>query len=400
MTNTVFYSWQSDLPNRTNRGLIQSALEKAVADLRSDDSTAVEPVVDRDTLGEPGAPDIAATILRKIDAAVAFVCDVSIVSRSENGRPCPNPNVLVELGYALKSLRSERVVLVFNTAFGDISELPFDLRFKRVLPYHMSKTTEPNTIRGSLTSALSGALKAIFKHIEQTSKSNKNSAYLTSLNQTLIKIILFGEESRDREINPWAQELVDHFEISTAETRNLAADVVAGEIEIIDKLEALADCLDEVVNYRKALGRESWEKFNSIVDQAVGQAWEIKNQQVDSVPLNEESMQEVPELIRQQTRQIQQWVERYSRTTENTKYRIFSDFLSNVSHAGYVLLQISYYKLDGISPQLSESLRSEARPLHLIENRYEMSGRESEDEVVEEVTKRLLSIEAVLGGLK
>ena len=255
MINTVFYSWQSDLPNRTNRGFIQSALEKAVADLRSDDSTAVEPVIDRDTLGEPGAPDIAATILRKIDAiSDAFVCDVSIASRPENGRPCPNPNVLVELGYALKSLRSERLVLVFNTAFGDVSELPFDLRFKRVLTYHMSEATEQNTIRSSLASALSGALKAIFKHLEQTSEGNKNSVYLTSLNQTLIKIILFGEESRYREINPWAQELVDQFEISTAEIRSLAADVVAEEIDIIDKLEVLADSLDEVVNYHEDLG--------------------------------------------------------------------------------------------------------------------------------------------------
>lgn len=400
MTNTIFYSWQSDLPNRTNRGFIQSALEKAVADLRSDDSTAVEPVVDRDTLGEPGAPDIAATILRKIDAATAFVCDVSIASRPENGRPCPNPNVLVELGYALKSLRSERVVLVFNTAFGDVSELPFDLRFKRVLTYHMSEAAEQNTIRSSLASALSGALKAILKHLEQTSKGNKNSAYLTSLNQTLIKIILFGEESRYREINPWAQELVGQFEVSTAEIRKLVADVVAGEIDIVDKLEVLADSLDEVVNYQKTLGRESWEKFNSIVDQAVGQAWEIKTQQVDSIPLNEESRQEVPELIRQQIRQIRQWVERYKRATESTQYRLFSDFLSNVSRAGYVLLQISYYKLDENKPQLSEALRTEARHLHLIENRYEMSGRESEDEVVEEVTKRVSSIEAAVGGIK
>jgi hypothetical protein len=47
MASKVFYSWQSDLPNRTNRGLIQSALEKAARELRSDESIAVEPVVDR-----------------------------------------------------------------------------------------------------------------------------------------------------------------------------------------------------------------------------------------------------------------------------------------------------------------------------------------------------------------
>ncbi len=114
MSDTIFYSWQSDLPNRTNRGLIQSALEKATKDIRSDKNIAIEPVVDRDTLGEPGAPDIAATIFRKIDAAKVFVCDVSCVNKSQSGRLFPNPNVLIELGYALKSISSERIILIFN----------------------------------------------------------------------------------------------------------------------------------------------------------------------------------------------------------------------------------------------------------------------------------------------
>ncbi|HEY1376485.1 MAG TPA: hypothetical protein VGF55_06805 [Gemmataceae bacterium] len=33
-THTVFYSWQSDLPNATNRGFIQDALERAARDIR------------------------------------------------------------------------------------------------------------------------------------------------------------------------------------------------------------------------------------------------------------------------------------------------------------------------------------------------------------------------------
>lgn len=398
MASKVFYSWQSDLPNRTNRGLIQSALEKAARELRSDESIAVEPVVDRDTLGEPGAPDIASTILRKIDDASVFVCDVSIVSRPESGRLCPNPNVLLELGYALNSLRSERVILVFNTAFGDINELPFDLRFKRVLPYYMPDTGDSSAVRSSLTAALTTALRSIFKHIEEASRGKESSAYLASLNQTLTQIILFGEESRNRPVNPWAQEVVDKFGSSTGEIRKLAADVVAEEHEMIDDLETLADCLAEVVEYPKAIGRESWDKFNSTVDKAVDKAWAIKRQRIDSVPLSEESKQQVPELIREQIRQIQQWVTRYNRTTADMRYQLFSDFLSDISHAGYVLLQISYYKLDETTPQLSEALRSDARYLHLIEFHYEEGGRNSEDEIVNEVRTRLLSLEAALGA--
>ena len=66
MKKIVFYSWQSDLPNSTNRGFIQQALEKAVSTIAGDNTVAVEPVVDRDTQGVAGAPDIASTILQKL----------------------------------------------------------------------------------------------------------------------------------------------------------------------------------------------------------------------------------------------------------------------------------------------------------------------------------------------
>lgn len=72
---------QSDLPNATNRGFIQTALEAAAKTIRNDDSVVVEPVVDRDTSGVPGSPDISSTILRKIDEAQVFVGDVSIVNK-------------------------------------------------------------------------------------------------------------------------------------------------------------------------------------------------------------------------------------------------------------------------------------------------------------------------------
>jgi hypothetical protein len=138
-TFTVFYSWQSDLPNSTNRGLIEEALQRAAKTLRSDDSIKVEPVVDRDTAGHAGSPDIAATILQKIDDADSFVADVSYITpptpAGSYEKRCPNPNVILELGYALRAHGSERVLLVFNEHYGPLSELPFDLRGRRVISY-------------------------------------------------------------------------------------------------------------------------------------------------------------------------------------------------------------------------------------------------------------------------
>jgi hypothetical protein len=136
---TVFYSWQSDLEGRANRNLIENALEKAAKTLRADDSLQVVPVMDRDTAGKSGAPDIAATIFGKIDVADAFVADISFVTPPTPEAPelkrCPNPNVLLELGYALHRHGWERVLLVFNEHYGSLSDLPFDLRARRVITY-------------------------------------------------------------------------------------------------------------------------------------------------------------------------------------------------------------------------------------------------------------------------
>ncbi len=160
-TVTVFYSWQSDLPGGTNRNFIETALRAAADALRADTSIDVEPVVDRDTAGVPGSPDISSTIFGKIEKADIFVCDVSIVNQDVmaaidavrklddavrpqgvaddmNVRPTPNPNVLIELGYALKVLGWKRIIMVMNDAYGLPELLPFDLRLKRVTRYATS----------------------------------------------------------------------------------------------------------------------------------------------------------------------------------------------------------------------------------------------------------------------
>jgi hypothetical protein len=158
---TVFYSWQSDLPNSTNRGLILEALERAAKKIRTDNSVAVEPVVDRDTLNVPGAPDIAHTIFAKIEKADAFVADVTVINPGF-GRPTPNPNVLIELGYALKTLGSSRTILVANTVNGPIEALPFDLRTKRVLTYHLpDEADDKPEQRKKLQEGLETALRTI-----------------------------------------------------------------------------------------------------------------------------------------------------------------------------------------------------------------------------------------------
>ena len=88
----VFYSWQSDLPDETNRQLIREGLRDASSKLEteySSDSLQIE--IDEATRGIPGSPNIPLTIFEKIRSADAFVADITTIvpGSATDGRACP-----------------------------------------------------------------------------------------------------------------------------------------------------------------------------------------------------------------------------------------------------------------------------------------------------------------------
>lgn len=96
------------------------------------------------------------------------MCDVSLIHPANTVRRTTNPNVLVELGYAVAKLSSERIVLVLNTAFGEPEELPFDLKMNRVLTYQMQESDQNRAIvRKALERSLEDALRTIFAQIDK-----------------------------------------------------------------------------------------------------------------------------------------------------------------------------------------------------------------------------------------
>jgi len=166
----IFWSWQSDTPPANGLDLVKAALAEAIEQLAEelDLSEAHRPELDHDTKDVPGLAPIADTIFEKIDGAALFVADVTLTGATSDGKKkTPNPNVLIELGYALKSLGPERIILVANCAGGFRPEdLPFDLRHRRgPITYDVAAGADKDS-RGaakralvkSLTSALKGNL--------------------------------------------------------------------------------------------------------------------------------------------------------------------------------------------------------------------------------------------------
>jgi hypothetical protein len=168
MSFTVFYAWESDCPNETNRSLIKEAAEEAIATINADATIEDGPLLDHDTKGTPGFPDIPNTILEKIDRCGIFLADLSFVGATPANEAArkpklmPNSNVLIELGYAMKTVGSERIICVMNTAFGPPDELPFDLRHRPPVQYCLRPGDEGLALaKKDLAEELKTAIRAI-----------------------------------------------------------------------------------------------------------------------------------------------------------------------------------------------------------------------------------------------
>lgn len=147
----VFWSWQSDRAAKFNREVIQTALGRALEALSEELELQPSegPELDHDTKNAKGMAAIADTIFDKIKAAGIFVGDVTTVGKSDGGRELPNPNVLIELGWAWAHLTHERIILVANKYYGPkkAENLPFDIRHRRaVIFYNLPKTADDAAI--------------------------------------------------------------------------------------------------------------------------------------------------------------------------------------------------------------------------------------------------------------
>jgi hypothetical protein len=175
----IFFSWQSDLPSSNTRSVIQSSIFDAVKALHG----VVVVEADRDTQGEFGSPDIMQTIFSKVDDCDIFIADVSIVNKytsvDDNGNAneamklSPNPNVLLELGYAAAVVGWENVICILNTDYGAEKELPFDLSHRRLTPYSLT-STDKKAVRKYLLEIIVDTVNNLIKNGKRIRSSFSN----------------------------------------------------------------------------------------------------------------------------------------------------------------------------------------------------------------------------------
>ncbi len=182
MKITLFYSWQSDLEPKKNRNFIESSINKVKKDIikNIDEITSID--IEKDSRSEIGTPDLANTIFSKINECDIFIADISIINNDSSGRLVPNPNVLIELGYAVKNLGWSKVICIYNSEFAPVEKLPFDIRSRKPIIYNTSNDlkNEKNKLNN-----------LIYKAIEEIilNKYLDNEEYLSTKLKIDLKIL-------------------------------------------------------------------------------------------------------------------------------------------------------------------------------------------------------------------
>lgn len=185
----VFWSWQSDTPGKVGRHFVRDALNATIEQLKQrpeiEEPTAREARaamhLDQDRKGIPGSPDLARLILEKIEQSAIFVADVTSVGvtttttqkEGKQQKKIINPNVAIELGYALHVLGDRALLMVMNEHYGNRADLPFDLQSKAgPIMFRLSPDADKKTIAAAsrqLTADLAEALElCIAHHVDST----------------------------------------------------------------------------------------------------------------------------------------------------------------------------------------------------------------------------------------
>jgi hypothetical protein len=365
----IFYSWQSWTDGTANRNFIEDCLGRAIKEIHKDDSLRLDPVIDRDTQGVPGSADIANTIFGKVAEADVFVADVSFVNDAAPGRRTPNPNVLVELGYALAKLGEGKVVCVHNLATGRVEDLPFDIRGRTVATYELPPKTGVSDEaawqalraeqRKQFVGRLKHALVAVLSALDPAL-----SEFVSQMAEKLILAIIFGSEVEDRPIQPGSEEMRAVLGGVADDLRAMACQEPAGRLDLSGRLEEVATAIEEAIHFSRCLGTENWQQYVGLVRRSVELATSLKKEWVDPRPLGRDDLAAVHRRLHEVRRQLDNLVARLPGLLRRPGG--LEDAYATANSLGLDLCRYGQWNLDPIQPGLAARLSEVGRTLHLI----------------------------------
>jgi hypothetical protein len=363
-THTIFYSWQSDSPNSTNRGFIEDCLERAIKELKRDD-LGIDPTIDRDRRDVPGTPDIPATILAKIRAADVFVADVTIINPRgpdpTSSRPTPNPNVLIELGYAAAVLDWRKVVCVFNARSGRVEELPFDIRHRGLVTYSLAEGEDKADARKFLTRRLSDEIRAILNAPDPEAVAARRAFY-SQLMVPVRTLVIYGSEFEQRFLFGQVNTAASVFAVAAGRLRDLAATRAATDEGLGLDLTRIADLADTIGHFQLHSG--NGDELRGLVRDATAQAGRLKAERLDTMTLPADDLRALLDRLRETQAKVTDLGRRFE---AGMRTRPVKPFLVEAAGLGLTICECAAYNLDGLAPGLSAPLSEIGHRLHLMD---------------------------------
>lgn len=190
----------------------------------------LSPRPEKDTEGVSGAPNIVQTIFNKIDECSIFIADITFIAKSDKNKFIPNPNVMLELGYAVKTIGWERTILVLNNTHGKAENLPFDMLQHR-WPIEYSVTSE-SKVRDKNWDKLNLALIEALKSCEQSSLTRARKM-MYSLDIDILMLVATHEHKTILEMPMPAKSAGEHL-TSILHTASLRRLIDLGVIRVTD----------------------------------------------------------------------------------------------------------------------------------------------------------------------
>lgn len=191
----MYFSGQVDLPTEDNCDFITSCLNNSIKRLSKTVQFNLVKNID-DVNGN--VPDIyisSEKTFKNILCARIFVADISIINPYKRFRKCPNPNVLLNLGYAINTLGWDRLICICNTDSGKIENLPYELRNREIFEYSL-KNKNKNYVKTKLTKQITNHIMSLYENeklfdtIDDNLKSKSDK--LICIFTCYIDYLLFG----------------------------------------------------------------------------------------------------------------------------------------------------------------------------------------------------------------
>lgn len=249
----------------------------------------------------------------------------------------------------------------------------------------VSRPATPEEVRAVLTTPVP----------EEASKGTRNHPELSALADVLASVRRWSDtDSEMRSLKPWVDEWSADAEIYASKLRDLSVSEWALESQVSKRLEATAEKLEEVAQFRHYLG--GGDSFDDVCNSAGFAAAELMRELVDPVEVSEETEREVLEAVAKLARKLTQMWDRAGKEIFDGRVEKAQQETYGIGHQ---IAKWTYFRLSLLPESTLLDLRRIGLGLlQLVSMRVYMDGGASLQRIVDDAQVLVNELKASVGS--